>query len=100
MLDRAIKEQEDALSLDLHPGYHPALLPDLLVPRWTRGSRIESSPLPGFDALDDENMDVDVEDAEVDNGDEESPAFGLTSGDVAADRGRNASKKSKKGKGR
>lgn len=100
MLDRAIKEQEDALSLDLHPGYHPALLPDLLVPRWTRGPRIESSPLPGFDALDDENMDVDVEDAEVDNGDEESPAFGLTSGDVAADRGRNASKKSKKGKGR
>ncbi|KAF9228622.1 hypothetical protein BS17DRAFT_877256 [Gyrodon lividus] len=47
-LDQAIKEQEAAISLGMRPGTHlaPILLPDLIVPRWARPSRVEHSPVP------------------------------------------------------
>ncbi|KIL00636.1 hypothetical protein PAXRUDRAFT_821424 [Paxillus rubicundulus Ve08.2h10] len=50
LLDQAIKEQEAAISLGMRPGTHlaPILLPDLVVPRWARPSRVEYSPVPAL----------------------------------------------------
>ncbi|KAG9318296.1 hypothetical protein JVU11DRAFT_380 [Chiua virens] len=50
LLDQAIKEQETAISLGVRPGTHlaPILLPDLVVPRWARPSRVEHSPVPSL----------------------------------------------------
>ncbi|KIJ69632.1 hypothetical protein HYDPIDRAFT_106275 [Hydnomerulius pinastri MD-312] len=50
LLDQAIKEQEAAISLGMRPGTHlaPILLPDLVVPRWARPSRVEHSPVPSL----------------------------------------------------
>ncbi|KAF9239622.1 hypothetical protein BU15DRAFT_46599 [Melanogaster broomeanus] len=47
LLDQAIKEQQAAISLGMRPGTHlaPILLPDLVVPRWARPSRVEHSPI-------------------------------------------------------
>jgi hypothetical protein len=49
-LDQAIKEQEASISLGIRPGTHlaPILLPDLVVPRWARPTRIEHSPTPSL----------------------------------------------------
>lgn len=50
LLDQAIKEQETSISLGIRPGTHlaPILLPDLVVPRWARPTRIEHSPTPSL----------------------------------------------------
>ncbi|KAG1837704.1 hypothetical protein DFJ58DRAFT_734200 [Suillus subalutaceus] len=50
LLDQAIKEQEASISLGIRPGTHlaPILLPDLVVPRWVRPTRIERSPTPSL----------------------------------------------------
>ncbi|KAF8840995.1 hypothetical protein BDN67DRAFT_950593 [Paxillus ammoniavirescens] len=50
LLDQAIKEQEAAISLGMRPGTHlaPILLPDLVVPRWARPSRVKYSPVPAL----------------------------------------------------
>ncbi|KAF8436920.1 hypothetical protein L210DRAFT_3483220 [Boletus edulis BED1] len=50
LLDQAIKEQEAAISLGVRPGTHlaPILLPDLVVPRWARATRVEHSPVPSL----------------------------------------------------
>ncbi|KAF8558431.1 hypothetical protein OG21DRAFT_1504175 [Imleria badia] len=50
LLDQAIKEQEASISLGVRPGTHlaPILLPDLVVPRWARPSRVEHSPVPSL----------------------------------------------------
>ncbi|KAG2149273.1 hypothetical protein DEU56DRAFT_781389 [Suillus clintonianus] len=50
LLDQAIKEQEASISLGIRPGTHlaPILLPDLVVPRWARPTRIEHSPTPSL----------------------------------------------------
>lgn len=50
LLDQTIKEQEASISLGIRPGTHlaPILLPDLVVPRWVRPTRIERSPTPSL----------------------------------------------------
>lgn len=50
LLDQAIKEQEASISLGIRPGTHlaPILLPDLVVPRWVRPTRVEHSPTPSL----------------------------------------------------
>ncbi|KAG1879421.1 hypothetical protein C8R48DRAFT_685612 [Suillus tomentosus] len=50
LLDQAIKEQEASISLGIRPGTHlaPILLPDLVVPRWVRPTRMERSPTPSL----------------------------------------------------
>ncbi|OJA11611.1 hypothetical protein AZE42_01946 [Rhizopogon vesiculosus] len=50
LLDQAIKEQEASISLGTRPGTHlaPILLPDLVVPRWARPTRVEHSPTPSL----------------------------------------------------
>jgi hypothetical protein len=57
ILDQAIQEQEAAIALGPRPGGHPApiLLPDLVVPRWARSSRVTLSPMP--DLLNEANGD-------------------------------------------
>ncbi|KAI0060856.1 hypothetical protein BV25DRAFT_1917409 [Artomyces pyxidatus] len=57
LLEQAIKEQEMSIAFGLRQGTHPALLPDLVVPRWARGARVAHSPIPGIDDVD-ENLDV------------------------------------------
>ena len=46
-IDREIKEQETSLSLGLRPGTHPAaiVLPEVVLPKSTRSTRIQDSPI-------------------------------------------------------
>jgi len=48
LIDQAIKEQEASISLGIRSSTHlaPILLPDLVVPRWARPSRVTLSPVP------------------------------------------------------
>jgi len=48
LLDQAIKEQETSIVLGIRSGTHPApiVLPDIVVPRWARSSRVTLSPVP------------------------------------------------------
>jgi hypothetical protein len=59
LLDQAIKEQEASISLDIRSGTHlaPILLPDLVVPRWARPSRVTHSPMPTISGAAEENED-------------------------------------------
>lgn len=70
LVDQAIKEQETSISMGIRPGTHPApiVLPDLVVPRWARPSRVAHSPeIDGYD--------VDGPDAEG------APTLGIVTND-------------------
>ncbi|KAI0928185.1 hypothetical protein AcW1_005508 [Taiwanofungus camphoratus] len=77
-LDRAIKEQETSISLGLRPGTHPAsiMLPEIVVPKGIRGSRITHSPVPM-----DEGRETGL--AEV-----SELTFGIVSSEVSRESGR------------
>jgi len=61
LLGQAIKEQEASISLGIRSSTHLAtiLLPDLVVPRWARPSRVTLSPMPTISGEADGETHVD-----------------------------------------
>ncbi|EGO21649.1 hypothetical protein SERLADRAFT_417157, partial [Serpula lacrymans var. lacrymans S7.9] len=86
LFDQAIKEQEASISLGVRAGTHlaPILLPDLVVPRWARPSRIEHSPVPSLspeDELVPQPTETVVNEPPSDHG----PSLGIISSDAPSE---------------